>query len=128
MTEVRREKGILFSREVFIVFVTNFTQYAIKGYEVRAFDYIVKPVQYGNFSLLMDKFLHVFCEIRTKTVTVVNGRGMIRLSLAEIYYIESRLHNLIFHTKKGDFTKRGRLSDMEKELNDFGFSSCGKSS
>lgn len=37
--------------EVTVIFVTNLSQYAVKGYEVRAFDFIVKPVSYSNFSI-----------------------------------------------------------------------------
>ena len=33
-----------------IIFVTNMAQYAIKGYEVSAIDFIVKPVRYTSFS------------------------------------------------------------------------------
>lgn len=32
-----------------IIFVTNLAQYAVRGYEVNALDFIVKPVSYYNF-------------------------------------------------------------------------------
>ena len=32
-----------------LVFVTNMAQYAIKGYEVDALDYVLKPVNYYQF-------------------------------------------------------------------------------
>lgn len=32
--------------EVVIIFITNLAQYAIKGYEVDALDYILKPISY----------------------------------------------------------------------------------
>ena len=35
---------------VVIIFITNMTQYAVRGYEVDALDYIVKPVEYFSFS------------------------------------------------------------------------------
>ena len=113
--------------EVVIIFITNLPQYAIKGYDVRALDYIIKPVVYGNFALLMDKVLHIFLETRTKTVTLTSGREIMRLPLSDIFYVESHLHNLTFYTKRGNFTKRGKLSDIEAELKSSGFSSCGKS-
>ena len=36
--------------EVIIIFITNMAQYAIRGYEVGALDYILKPVTYFAFS------------------------------------------------------------------------------
>ena len=39
--------------QVIIIFVTNMAQMAIKGYEVRALDFVVKPVNYYSFALKM---------------------------------------------------------------------------
>ena len=35
--------------KVVLIFVTNLAQYAIKGYEVAATDFVVKPVEYSKF-------------------------------------------------------------------------------
>lgn len=43
---------------VTLVFVTNMAQYAVKGYEVGAVDYIVKPVSYYDFSLKLRRILY----------------------------------------------------------------------
>lgn len=40
---------------VMLVFVTNMSQLAVKGYEVSAFDFMVKPVRYGDFTLKLDR-------------------------------------------------------------------------
>lgn len=36
--------------EVVLMFITNMIQYAVRGYEVDAMDYVVKPVEYFAFS------------------------------------------------------------------------------
>ena len=41
--------------EVIIMFITNMIQYAVRGYEVDAMDYVVKPVEYFSFSQKLDK-------------------------------------------------------------------------
>ena len=41
-----------------IIFVTNLIQYAQKGYEVDAVAYLIKPVQYYDFSLKFKKRYH----------------------------------------------------------------------
>ena len=38
-------------RDVIIIFITNMAQYAIKGYQVRARSYILKPVNYYSFEM-----------------------------------------------------------------------------
>lgn len=40
---------------VIIVFTTNMKQYAINGYEVNALDFVLKPIRYNRFELLMKK-------------------------------------------------------------------------
>lgn len=46
-------------QNVMIIFVTNLTQYAIEGYSVEAFDYILKPIQYASFSAKLDRALRM---------------------------------------------------------------------
>ena len=38
-------------QSVIIIFITNMAKYAIKGYEVGALDFVLKPVSYFAFSL-----------------------------------------------------------------------------
>lgn len=38
-----------------MIFVTSMVQCAVEGYEVNAFDFIVKPVNYYSFKLKMKK-------------------------------------------------------------------------
>ena len=45
----------VYKRQVIIMFITNMIQYAVRGYEVDAMDYVVKPVEYFAFSQKLDK-------------------------------------------------------------------------
>ena len=38
-------------KNVLIVFVTNLAQFALEGYEVQAFDFILKPITYPNLKM-----------------------------------------------------------------------------
>ena len=49
------EKIRTLDHEVIIMFITNMIQYAVRGYEVDAMDYVVKPVEYFAFSQKLDK-------------------------------------------------------------------------
>lgn len=40
---------------VLLLFVTSMAQYAIQGYAVRAFDYVLKPLSYPDFVLKMSR-------------------------------------------------------------------------
>ena len=59
------EKIRQMDQKVIIMFITNMIQYAVRGYEVDAMDYVVKPVEYFSFSQKLDKQLDV-CALRLK--------------------------------------------------------------
>lgn len=41
--------------EVTLIFITSLAQYAINGYEVNAFDFVLKPISYYNFALKLTR-------------------------------------------------------------------------
>ena len=43
--------------DVVLVFITNMAQYAIRGYEVDALDFVLKPVSYYQFSTKLERAL-----------------------------------------------------------------------
>lgn len=107
--------------DICIVFVTNYAQYAIKGYEVRAFDYLLKPVLYGNFCICMEKILRQRHSRECITIGIECEEGFVRLLATEIFFVESDLHYIIYHTKNGNYRKRGKLSQVAGTLEKYGF-------
>lgn len=112
--------------DVIIIFVTNMAQYAIKGYEVRAFDFIVKPVVYADFALKLTGALECADKRRGKTVWISNKEGRTALRTTDIKYVEVVQHMLIWHTVSGDFRASGQLSDAEAMLRGEPFAYCNR--
>ncbi len=107
-----------------IVFVTNMAQFAIKGYEVKAVDFVVKPLVYYNF---VDKLRRAieFLEInRQKEIIIVSGDNAIRVPVNKIYFIEKEKNYIIYHSSLGEFRERGNMSDIEDAFLEYGFSKC----
>lgn len=112
--------------EVVLLFVTNLAQYAIRGYEVGAFDYILKPIHYFPFSQRLSRAVGRV-KSKAKNYLVLNAReGMQKLDVNAIYYVESRNHDLIFHTESGIFTLGGTMKDVEERLQAYSFFRCNK--
>ena len=110
--------------EVMLVFITNMTQYAIKGYAVGALDYVLKPVPYFAFSQQLQK---VEAQLRRRTrhyLAVPVEGGLRRLDTSRIYYIESEGHRVHFYTEEGDFAAPGALKTLEEKLADRPFARC----
>lgn len=113
-------------REVLILFITNLAQYAIKGYEVDALDYIVKPVNYFAFSQRMMRAISRISDRETQYLAINQKTGVRKLDVRGICYVESLNHNLTFHTREGDYTVFGSLKDVEERLAEHHFIRCNK--
>lgn len=114
-------------RSVILVFVTNMAQYAIRGYEVNAMSYLLKPVNYFSIQYLMKRIITEL-SYRTQTyILIPSNTGMARLVSDEILYIEVLNHRLIFHTTKGNYEMFGTLKRMEEHFRSCHFAQCGKS-
>lgn len=111
-------------KETFLVFVTNMAQYAIHGYEVDAFDFAVKPVQYAPFCMKMKKLLNMMKMRQKKYLAVNQVNGMSRVFLPDIIYVEVSNHKLFFHTERGDIEGRGSLGQLEKDMEGSTFARC----
>ncbi len=102
--------------EVVIIFITNLAQYAIRGYEVDALDYIMKPISYFAFSQRLERAI-TRMKNRAGHYIIVNIKGGIqKLDIEKIYFIETQGHYLIFHTRNGEYTVHGTLKETEKTL------------
>ena len=67
--------------EVVIIFITNMTQYAIRGYEVDALDYVLKPVSYFAFSQKLKRAVSRIKKRSSKYITLAVKGGVIRVDL-----------------------------------------------
>lgn len=112
-------------RQVTLIFVTNMAQFAVKGYEVEALDYIVKPVKYGSFCTKLDRAV-ARCQAAAESIAIPQQNGTLRLLLREILYIEVNGHRLTYHTQQGTFEAGGSLQDVEAKLHPKGFLRCNK--
>lgn len=93
-------------KDVVIVFVTNLAHMAIKGYEVNASSFIVKPIIYSDFAMKMGNIIKNFR--REKRTIILNcGRSLIRIKISDIYYVETVGHKHIFHTNSGNYSCYG---------------------
>ncbi|MDO4521607.1 MAG: LytTR family DNA-binding domain-containing protein [Eubacteriales bacterium] len=112
--------------QVIIIFITNMTQYAIRGYEVDALDYILKPVSYFAFCERLGRAIARLKKRTSSFITIPVKGGILRLETADIYYVESQGHNLIYHTGNGDYIAPGTMKSAEEELGDYSFSRGNK--
>ncbi len=112
--------------QVTLIFVTNLAKYAINGYEVRAIDFIVKPIQYNKFEFKLKRAIQMLPPAETEVLPLKSDKGLVYIEVKDIFYVDVLGHELTYHTKKGDFTKRGSLKQLETELKEPMFYTCNK--
>ena len=108
-------------KEVVIIFITHTPQYAIRGYEVEALDYIIKPVSYFAFSQRLTRAITRMKKREQKSVIISVKGGVVRLAANTIYYIESQGHDLIYHTSRGEYVTSGTMKESEEALKSLHF-------
>lgn len=109
---------------VILIFVTNFSEYAIKGYAVRALNYVLKPINYFDFTSVLSEAIRQVNQKEDACILVKQASGVLRVQASEIYYIESSNHMLTYHTTRGKLEARGTLKDLEEKLKGSHFSKC----
>lgn len=111
---------------VIIIFITNMAKYAIKGYEVNAMDFVLKPVSYFAFAMKMKKVIASVQAKQQRCLVFPWEDGVRKIYSDEIYYIEVADHRLYIHTESGVFSKLGTLKEMENQLEGSHFAKCNK--
>ncbi|MEG1719568.1 MAG: LytTR family DNA-binding domain-containing protein [Clostridia bacterium] len=101
-----------------IVFITSSNDYAVKSYEVRAFDYIVKPITYDKIVTAMD-LLQKESAISSRIITVKEGREMRKVALSDILYVDYDNHYIQIHTKNSIISTYIKFLDFEQMLKPF---------
>lgn len=116
-------------KTVTLIFVTNLAQFALKGYEVKARDFIVKPVKYYGFAMRVGSVVQELKRRQDEAILINTQEGMVRLPIRELNYVESFAHSLTYHFDGGQYESKGResLTDVEEKLRKYGFLRCKSS-
>ena len=102
-----------------IIFVTDLAQYAVRGYEVDALGFLVKPATFAGLSMNLNRAMREVAQGANRTLAVPTGDGFRSVPLSQVTHIEVRNHDLIYHTVGGDDLRtRGSLAQVERELAD----------
>lgn len=114
----------LLDKEVTIIFITNMAQMAIRGYEVQALDFVVKPVNYYSFAMKMKSALSILANKKSKNIVLPTPGGIQKISTDELHYVEVEGHYLYYHTTAGEFRQKASMKELEDKLTGLSFKRC----
>jgi len=124
-----------------VILTTAYEQYALKGYEYKVVDYLLKPFSYDRFLKAVSKIEEDSADsmlppIQTVEVHAIKDHIFIkgdaknkyhRLLFKEIKYIEGLKNYVTFNCDSERITALHRMSDLEKELPSSQFARVHKS-
>lgn len=110
--------------DVTLMFITNMANYAIRGYEVGALDFVMKPINYYIFSMKMTRVLKRTRKKAQQDILLTLPDGVKKLNIQQIYYVEVQNRVLSYHTDEGVFSMRGTMQSVEQMLSPYAFSKC----
>ncbi|MBU1218257.1 LytTR family DNA-binding domain-containing protein [Myxococcota bacterium] len=116
-----------------VIFVTAYDEYAIKAFEVHAFDYLLKPVEEDRLRNTIDKLLKIDnsaeCYDYTpvahdrdeknkpiERIVIRDGAVVNIIMLNEIIYLEAQDDYVSIVTPKKSYLKNDTLARLEKLL------------
>ncbi len=122
--------GISFSRLLqnppLIIFTTAYSEYALESYELKAVDYLLKPIEFDRLLQAIMKVKEVLnqnkgsqsvnaespADISEQTIFIKSGSEFHQLSIQNIKYIESGSNYVTLHTDNRPILARYKLSEV----------------
>ena len=101
-----------------IVFVTSFTHYALKGYDVNALHYLIKPASPAKILPILDKACAIWKATQDSFILVPDDTGQRKLSLGDVLYITIQSHTAELHTRDNVYEMRKTLDEFMNILPD----------
>src|SRR5690606_8005881 len=112
-----------------IVFLTGYRDYAVEAFKIESYQYIIKPISFEEFNILMKKILIRLKEMSAyrninNSFSFKTRDGIVRLKYKCIYYFERQGKRIHVFTQMGNYDFIGTLKSIEKALNKNMFLRC----
>lgn len=115
-----------------VIFTTAFDQYALKAFDAKALDYLLKPFSESRFQQAIDRFSHQFNlgnqkeseeEREFQLLAEKSNRLVVRVKndikiipVQEVSYFEAEDDYISIHTREGKFLKKMTMKHLEESL------------
>lgn len=104
------------NNEMYIVFVTGYSKYAVESFDVHPYGYVLKPIKITLFRDLIEEIVSRLEQTRQRSsrmLTVRVKNEIIHINLCDITYIEAGNHKSIIHTRDATVEARKTLDEIE---------------
>ncbi len=129
---LRCAKRILSKKNIHIIFVTAYTEYAVFSYELDAVDYLLKPINSARLNLSLDKVRsfrsRTSPQKMIKDFLLIYEKEVLRpIKYDEIRYCRANDKHVEIFTKNQMFLYENNIGKLEESLQDSVFFRCHRS-
>lgn len=104
-----------------LVFLTGLRDYALEGYEVEAFRYLIKPVKEEEFYEIMTQIAKNLEQKEHAYFILDRGGELIKIPYTDIWYIESQGHYVELSYSGGKLQWKASIGSLQGEFEENGF-------
>lgn len=102
--------------EPFIIYITNYVEYAVEAYEVNAYRYIPKNILDDKLPKAYEALFRQMNKMEEESLVIINNSKKVRIPHREIYYLRKEgKYTIIVHTR-GENKIRKTLNEVLEEL------------
>lgn len=129
----------ILQKKPLVILTTAYSEYALEGYELEVFDYLLKPISLERFLKAVEKAtvrltasqptvqekivqeITVNSEGSQAFIFVKDGTKLVKIRLNEILYIEGLKDYVSIHTKDRKIVTLQTMKSLETQLPDYQF-------
>ena len=116
----------MIGKESKIIFTTAYREYAVEGFNLKAVDYLLKPIAFERFLEAVNKYFETL-KVGNNTLDTVRGavsefffvrseRKMVKINFEEILYVESLSDYIKIHQENKTIVTRETITNIEAKL------------
>lgn len=113
------DMAALLPKETVVIFTTAYSDYAVKGFELDALDYLLKPFNLSRFLKACQK-AQEWIELQPKDepafLFAKTSEGQIRVDFSDLLFCEAQGNYVTFQLESQKIISRMTLSECEKLL------------
>lgn len=116
-TKIREE---LHNEKLQIIFISSYEQYAMQLFQIRPFDFLIKPLNEEKIIRIFEKYVRLYGN-NTQYFEYMTGRSREKIPFSEIFYFMCEGRKVVIVTDRGKISFYGRMKDIHDSLTAKGF-------
>lgn len=112
-----------FDSNVEIIFTTSVEKYVFEAYEVKAYRYLVKPIEYEDLKKQVKLCISDYLT-KNSIISIDSNKATVKIPIGEILYADVMKKEVTIYTESKVYTIETSMKRVENKLSNYGFFRC----